>query len=130
MNIDDIQNIDPTKYHFQYSFNADIMNCTMHIKFNLKGIFALCKVYLRNYPSVKLRRLIINLIFNRPKHHSSRFAGANCSFANIHKTIVEIHPQKTKNNGLSALYLVSTTSLITVSLVEPSRLQRKLQEQR
>jgi hypothetical protein len=30
---------------------------------------------------------------------------------------------------LLALYLASTTSLITVSVVEPSQLQRKLQEQ-
>ena len=39
----------------------------------------------------------------------------------MHKTIVEIYPQETKNNGLAALYLAFTTSLITVLVVEPSR---------
>ena len=58
-----------------------------------------------NHPSVKLRSLTINLIFNRPKHHSSRSAKAKCSFINLHKIIVEIHPQKTKNNGLVGLVL-------------------------
>jgi hypothetical protein len=58
-----------------------------------------------NHHSVKLRRPRINLIFNQPKHHSSRCVGANCSFTCLHKTMV-----------LSALYLASTTSLITVSI--------------
>jgi hypothetical protein len=56
-----------------------------------------------NHHSVKLRRLGINLIFNQPKHHSSRCVGANCSFTCLHKTMV-----------LPALYLASTTSLIIV----------------
>ena len=57
------------------------------------------------HPSVKLRRLIINPIFNQRKHHFSRFARANCSFTYLHKTIVEIHPQETMNNGLLSLVL-------------------------
>ena len=49
-------------------------------------------------PNVKLRHLIINPIFNQPKHHY--YIGATCSFTYVHKTIVEIHLQGTKNNSL------------------------------
>ena len=58
-----------------------------------------------NHPSVKLRRLRINLIFNQQKHHSSTFIGTNCSFTYLHKTIVKIHLQKTKNNVLIGFVL-------------------------
>jgi hypothetical protein len=58
-----------------------------------------------NHPRVKLRRLIINPLFNQPKHHFLRPAGADCSFTYLHKTIVEIHPQETMNNGLVGLVL-------------------------
>ena len=34
---------------FQPSFNSGIVNCTLYIKLNLKGIFALCKVYLKSW---------------------------------------------------------------------------------
>ena len=58
-----------------------------------------------NHPSVKLRRFIINPICNQPKHHFSRSVGANYSFTYIYKTIMLIHPQETKNNGLVGLVL-------------------------
>ena len=58
-----------------------------------------------NHPSVKLRRLRINPIFNQPKHHFLRLVGTNCSFTYLHKTVMEIHPQETMNNGLVGLVL-------------------------
>ena len=36
------------QYCFQSSFNSSIVNCTLYIKLNLKGIYALCKVYLKS----------------------------------------------------------------------------------
>ena len=57
-----------------------------------------------NHPSVKLRRLKTNPIFNQPKHHFRKSDGANCSFTYPHKKIVEIRPRET-NNGLVGLVL-------------------------
>ena len=36
------------QYRFQSSFTSCIVNCTLCIKLNLKGISALCKVYLKS----------------------------------------------------------------------------------
>ena len=36
------------QYGFQFSFNLGIVNCTLYNKLNLKGISALCKVYLKS----------------------------------------------------------------------------------
>ena len=61
-----------------------------------------------NHPSAKLRRLRVNPIFNQPKHYISRSVGANHSFTYLHKIVVEIHAQETKNNnGLVGLVLTS-----------------------
>ena len=35
------------QYCFQSSFNSGIVNCTLYIKLNVKGIFALSKVYFK-----------------------------------------------------------------------------------
>ena len=58
-----------------------------------------------NHPSVKMRRLIINPTFNQPMQQILRDAEANYSFTYMHKTIVEIHPQETRSNGLVGLVL-------------------------
>ena len=51
-----------------------------------------------------------------------RDAEANYSFTYMHKTIVEYIRKRLGAMVLSALYLASTISIITVSVVEPSRL--------
>jgi hypothetical protein len=83
------------QYCFQFSFNSGIVNCTLYIKLNSKGI--LIHKSTSNHPSVKLRRLKLNLTFNQPKHHSLRLVGANCSFTYLHKTIVKKHLQETRS---------------------------------
>jgi hypothetical protein len=47
----------------------------------------------------------------------------------LHKTFVEKHPQETKNNGLVGLVLSLHHLYAHRLVVEPSQLQRKLQEQ-
>ena len=44
--------------------------------------------------------------FNQPKHHFSRCIGENCSFTCLHKIIVKIRLQETRNNGLVGLVLI------------------------
>ena len=37
------------QYYSQSSFNSNIVNFTLYIKLNLKGIYALCKIYLKSF---------------------------------------------------------------------------------
>ena len=87
------------QYDFQSSFNSGIVNCTLYIKLNLKGFLHYAKST-SNHPNVKLRRLKNNLISNQLKHHSSNIVGENCLFTYLHKIVVEIHTQETRDNGL------------------------------
>ena len=64
-----------------------------------------------NHSSVNPKHLKINPVFNYPKDHSSTSVGANCSFTYLHKIVVEIHLQKTMNNGLVGLVLTLEESL-------------------
>jgi len=58
-----------------------------------------------NHPTVKLRCLIINPTFNQQKLQFPRFAEANCLFTYLHKILVEIHLQETRNNRIVGLLL-------------------------
>ena len=94
------------QYCVQSSFNSCIVNCTLYIKTQCEG--DLCVRHAKstsNHPSVKMRRLIITPKFNQPKQQFSKYGGATCSFTYLHKTIVEIYPQETGNNGLVGLVL-------------------------
>ena len=82
-----------------------------------------------SHTNVKLRRLWINPIFNQPKHHFLRSAGQIVHSYTCIKPLWKYIHKRPWTMVLSALYLASTTSLIIISAIEPSRLQRKLQEQ-
>ena len=79
-----------------------IVHCTLKSIWRGSLHYAKCT---SNHPRVKLRCLMINPIFNHPKHHFSRSFGANCSFTYLHKTIMQIHLQETMNNGFVGLVL-------------------------
>ena len=81
-----------------------------------------------NHLNVKLRCLKTNPIFKQPKQQFSTYVGANCAFISLYKTTVDIHPQEMRNIGLVGLVLSLHHPLITVSTLEPSQLQKKLQE--
>jgi hypothetical protein len=90
------------QYCSQSSFNLGIVNCTLYL------IWRGSLHYARptsNHPRVKLRCLRNNLIFILQKNHSLRSTGANGSFTYMHKLVVEIYPQETRNNGLVGLIL-------------------------
>ena len=76
----------------------------LYIKLNTKGILIKARPT-SNHPRVKLRCLKNDLIFILQKNHSLRSTGANCSFTYLHKPVVEIFPQETRNNGLVKLIL-------------------------
>ena len=97
------------QYGFQSSFNTCIVNFTFYILHcTLKSMWMGSLHHAKstsNHPSVKMRRLIINPTFNQPMQQILRDAEANYSFTYMHKTIVEIHPQETRSNGLVGLVL-------------------------
>ena len=113
----------------QYCFNLGIVNCTLYIKLNVRGSLHYAKST-SNHPIVKLRPLIINQIFNQPNQHFLELLGHIVHSHTCTKQSWKYIRKRWGTMVLSALYLylASTTSFITVSIVEPSPLQRKLQE--
>ena len=97
--------------------SSNIYNCLQMPKksqinnysdYTLNSIWRGCLHYAKstsNHPSVKPRCLKFNPILNQPKHHSSRFVGANWSITYLHKTFVKVRPQESRSNGFVGLVL-------------------------
>ena len=108
--------------------NLVLIHALWIVHFTLKSIWREHLYYAKstsNQPCVKPRYLIMNPIFNQPKYQ----------FWDLLEQIVHSHTctkqswkyicKRPRTMVLSALYLASTTSLITILGVEPSPLQRK-----
>ena len=92
------------QYCFQSSFNSGIVNCTLYIKLNVKGISALCKDYLKS------SQCQVETPHKEPDIQPTKwtffeFCWISCAFTYMHKTIVEIHLQEMRNNDLVGLVL-------------------------
>jgi hypothetical protein len=82
-----------------------------------------------NHCSVKLRCLIINPIFKQPSIALGDLLGQIVHLHTCTKKSWKYIRKRPRTMVLSGLYLASTISLTTISIVKPSGLQKKLQEQ-